>query len=86
METIYLPHLSTYPIYAGLFDDVQNASFLREQLLQGNTDFEYALLDASMVCFFKHVDVVSANDYRYCLESMHLLLVIVQLVTCPTIV
>lgn len=49
IETITLPHLQHYPLYVALFKDVQNAPFLRKQLLEGNTDFEYAFLDASMV-------------------------------------
>lgn len=49
LETIILPHLEQYPIYAALFEDVENAQFLRDQLLQGNSAFEYAFLDASMV-------------------------------------
>lgn len=49
MEKIQLPHLERYVIYAAIFRDVQNASFLRDQLLEGNIDFEYAFIDASMV-------------------------------------
>ncbi|KAF4552676.1 EKC/KEOPS complex subunit cgi121-like protein [Elsinoe fawcettii] len=54
-ETIILPHLEQYPIHAFLFEDVENASFLRDQLLQGNTDFEYTFLDASMVSSRDHL-------------------------------
>jgi len=49
METIVLPHLQDYPLVVCLFKDVNNASFLRQQLLEGNTDFEYAFLDASVL-------------------------------------
>lgn len=49
IETIQLPHLADYPLYVALFKDVRNVPFLRQQLLEGNTDFEYAFLDASMV-------------------------------------
>ncbi|KAI4836038.1 CGI-121-domain-containing protein [Aureobasidium sp. EXF-8845] len=48
-ETIALPHLPQYPLCVGLFKNVKNASFLRQQLLAGNADFEYAFLDASVV-------------------------------------
>jgi EKC/KEOPS complex subunit CGI121/TPRKB len=46
---LQLPHLPEYSVHVSLFKDVKNAPFLRQQLLQGNSDFEYALLDASKV-------------------------------------
>ncbi|KAI5203212.1 hypothetical protein E4T42_01573 [Aureobasidium subglaciale] len=49
LETIALPHLPQYPLCVGLFKDVKNATFLRQQLLAGNADFEYAFLDASVI-------------------------------------
>ncbi|KAF2224880.1 kinase binding protein CGI-121-domain-containing protein [Elsinoe ampelina] len=55
LETIILPHLEQYPVYAALFENVENASFLRDQLLQGNTDFEYTFLDASMILSRDHL-------------------------------
>jgi len=55
METIHLPHLETHPLQVGLFKDCQNAPFLRQQLLEGNTDFEYAFLDASVLLSRAHV-------------------------------
>jgi hypothetical protein len=55
METITLPHLPDSPIQACLFKNVQNAAFLRQQLLEGNTDFEYAFLDASVLISRSHV-------------------------------
>lgn len=55
METISLPHLPHSPIQVGLFKNVQNAAFLRQQLLEGNTDFEYAFLDASVLVSRSHV-------------------------------
>jgi EKC/KEOPS complex subunit CGI121/TPRKB len=36
-------------VYVALYRDVQNAAFLRQQLLSGNKEFEYAFIDASMV-------------------------------------
>lgn len=51
LETINLPHLpSTLPVHVALYRNVQNATFLRQQLLEANSEFEYALIDASMVC------------------------------------
>jgi EKC/KEOPS complex subunit CGI121/TPRKB len=55
METITLPHLPNSPIQVCLFKNVQNAAFLRQQLLEGNTDFEYAFLDASVLVSRSHV-------------------------------
>lgn len=49
METVILPHLEHHPLHLVLFRDIQNAAFLRQQLLQGNTDFQYAFLDASVI-------------------------------------
>ncbi len=52
LETIHLPHLpSSLAVHAALYKDVQNTSELRQQLLSANPEFEYALIDASMVCF-----------------------------------
>ncbi|GIC84622.1 EKC/KEOPS complex subunit CGI121/TPRKB [Aspergillus udagawae] len=67
LETIHLPHLpSALPIHIALYRDVKNAPFLRQQLLSGNGDFEYAFIDASMV--FSRTHILSAifravNDY-----------------------
>jgi EKC/KEOPS complex subunit CGI121/TPRKB len=50
LETIRLPHLpSALPVHIALYRDVNNSPFLRQQLLSGNADFEYAFIDASMV-------------------------------------
>lgn len=51
LETINLPHLpAELPVFVALYRNVENAEFLRQQLLAGNTEYEYALIDASMVC------------------------------------
>lgn len=55
MESITLPHLWDHPLRIQLFESVTNAAFLREQLLQGNTDFEYAFLDARVLLSSRHV-------------------------------
>ncbi|KAH7001090.1 protein CGI121 [Ilyonectria destructans] len=50
LETITLEHLpSSYKVHAVLFRDVKNAPFLHQQLLARNGDFEYGLVDASIV-------------------------------------
>ena len=50
MEQINLAHMPPeLVLYAAYFSGLDNASFLREQLLAGNAEFEYAFIDASMV-------------------------------------
>lgn len=50
LQTLHLAHLPPdLAVHVALYTDLQNASFLRDQLLQGNPDFEYALIDASVV-------------------------------------
>jgi EKC/KEOPS complex subunit CGI121/TPRKB len=49
LETISLPHLPSLPIHVALYRDIQNAAFLKAQLLAGQKEFEYAFIDASMV-------------------------------------
>ncbi|KAE8133068.1 kinase binding protein CGI-121-domain-containing protein [Aspergillus pseudotamarii] len=67
LETINLPHLpSTMPVHVAIYRDVQNAPFLRQQLISGNSDFEYAFIDASMVLSRAHVSSAifrAVNDY-----------------------
>ena len=36
--------------HVALYKNVKNAPFLQQQLLQGNSDFEYAFIDATTVC------------------------------------
>lgn len=50
LETIQLSHVpKDYPVHVALYRDLNNAKFLREQLISGNAEFEYAFIDASMV-------------------------------------
>ena len=35
--------------HVALFEEVENAAYLHQQLLQGNPEFEYALIDAACV-------------------------------------
>lgn len=55
METLALPHFPNHTLVLALFKNVDNASFLREQLLAGNTAFEYAFLDASVLLSRSHI-------------------------------
>jgi hypothetical protein len=51
LETVHLAHLpDNLAVHIALYKDLKNASFLREQLIGGNSEFEYAFIDASMVC------------------------------------
>ena len=50
LQTLHLAHLPPdLAVHVTLYTEVQNAPYLRDQLLQGNQDFEYALIDASVV-------------------------------------
>ena len=50
LSTLKLAHLpSDLWVHAALFKDLRNAQYLRNQLLSGNSDFEYAFIDASKV-------------------------------------
>jgi EKC/KEOPS complex subunit CGI121/TPRKB len=55
LQEIRLPHLPPgLPIYVALYRSVGNAAFLKEQLLAGNTDFEYAFIDATIILSTTH--------------------------------
>ena len=53
MNTVSTFHISHLPVdlavYITLYKHLKNASFLRQQLLDGNSDFEYAFIDATSV-------------------------------------
>lgn len=50
LKMLHLAHLpSDLAVYIALFQNLENAAFLRQQLLDGNADFEYALIDANVV-------------------------------------
>jgi hypothetical protein len=50
LQTVQLEHLPpTHAIHISLYRNVTNAAFLQQQLLAGNTDFEYAFIDAGVV-------------------------------------
>lgn len=53
VETVTLDHLpARYTVHLALMRNVRNPAFLHSQLLARNSDFEYALVDASVVLFF----------------------------------
>ena len=50
ITTIHLAHLPPeIAVHVVLVHDLKNATYLRQQLLDGNPAFEYALLDATTV-------------------------------------
>ncbi|KAI1119050.1 kinase binding protein CGI-121-domain-containing protein [Nemania sp. NC0429] len=50
LETLHLEHVpETHSVHVAVFRDVANAAFLHQQLLARNSEFEYALIDASVV-------------------------------------
>ncbi|KAK4943381.1 hypothetical protein LTR10_017055 [Elasticomyces elasticus] len=67
VQTIHLSHMPPeLALFVALYTDVENASFLKDQLLAGNADFEYAFIDASMVLSTTHVLAATfraMNDY-----------------------
>jgi len=66
-EQIHLAHMPPdLAVYLAYYQDVKNASFLRDQLLAGNAQFEYAFIDARMVVSKTHVLAATfraLNDY-----------------------
>ena len=53
LHTLHLAHLPpSLEVHVGLFKRVTNATFLRQQLLDGNREFEYAFIDANVVSGF----------------------------------
>jgi EKC/KEOPS complex subunit CGI121/TPRKB len=50
LETVHLSHVpENIPVHVALYKDLKNASSLREQLISGNGEFQYAFVDASTV-------------------------------------
>ena len=68
MEIVQLPHLQNHPLQIALFKNVKNASFLRQQLLEGNSEYGYAFLDASVLLSRHHV---FAACFRAINDSVH---------------
>ncbi|MCJ1287705.1 hypothetical protein MMC26_007057 [Xylographa opegraphella] len=56
LTTLHLAHLPPdLAVHIAFCRELQNAAFLRQQLLAGNMDFEYALLDASSILSPTHL-------------------------------
>ncbi|KAL7270174.1 hypothetical protein RUND412_007125 [Rhizina undulata] len=55
VKSLQLEHIpAPHTVHIALFKDVRNASFLRDQLLAGNAEFEYAFIDASTIISTVH--------------------------------
>ncbi|GAM38300.1 hypothetical protein TCE0_033f08915 [Talaromyces pinophilus] len=67
LETVHLSHVpENIPLYIALYKDLKNASFLREQLITGNAEFQYAFIDASTILSRQHIFAAvfrAINDY-----------------------
>ncbi|KAL2371680.1 hypothetical protein RJ035_005433 [Blastomyces gilchristii] len=68
VQTIQLFHVpSNCPVHIALYRDLENASFLREQLFSGNTEFEYAFIDAATILSTTHLLAAvfrAVNDHQ----------------------
>lgn len=50
VQTLRLEHVPhPHEVHVVAFNDVANGAFLRDQLLSGNPEFEYAFVDSSVV-------------------------------------
>lgn len=69
LQTIHLSHMPPeLALHVALYANVKNAAFLRQQLLDGNADFEYAFIDASMILSRTHILAAAfraLNDYLH---------------------
>ncbi|KAL6253404.1 hypothetical protein RBB50_001128 [Rhinocladiella similis] len=67
VQTIHLAHMPPeLALFVSLYTDVENASILKQQLLAGNAEFEYAFIDANMILSTTHILAAAfraMNDY-----------------------
>ncbi|EON68462.1 hypothetical protein W97_07672 [Coniosporium apollinis CBS 100218] len=68
VHTFHLSHLPSHPVHVCLFKGVENTPFLRQQLLAGNSEFEYAFVDATTILSPTHL--LSAV-YRAIVDSLN---------------
>ncbi|TGO24741.1 hypothetical protein BPAE_0096g00470 [Botrytis paeoniae] len=70
LQTIPLEHLpESHTLHIALYRNLANASFLHQQLLTGNTDFEYAFIDASVVLSKLHILAAAYRAINDALEE-----------------
>ncbi len=59
LQTLQLAHLPPdLLVHVALYQDLRNAPFLRQQLLNGNSEYEYAFIDASVVSKYSNRDLL----------------------------
>ncbi|KAL2063654.1 hypothetical protein VTL71DRAFT_5459 [Oculimacula yallundae] len=69
-QTLHLEHLPpAYDLHIALYHNVTNVKFLKEQLLAGNTDFEYAMIDTSVILSRIHVLAAAHRAVNDLLEN-----------------
>ncbi|KAF7943895.1 uncharacterized protein EAE97_005965 [Botrytis byssoidea] len=70
LQTIPLEHLpESHTLHIALYRNITNASFLHQQLLTGNTDFEYAFIDATVVLSKLHILAAAYRAINDALEE-----------------
>jgi len=56
LKTIHLAHMPPeLALHVALYREVKNAPFLKQRLLEGNTEYEYAFIDATTILSTTHV-------------------------------
>lgn len=75
LQTFHLSHLPPeLAVHVALYQGLQNATFLRQQLLDGNPAFEYALIDAGVVRLLRFLDlslVQAKASMLMCIDSVN---------------
>ena len=70
LTTLHLAHLPPdLAVHIALCRELQNAAFLRAQLLAGNAEFEYALLDAGSVGVVFSSSSSSSSFFSFLLQA-----------------
>ncbi|KAL8960576.1 MAG: hypothetical protein Q9193_002742 [Seirophora villosa] len=69
-NTVHIAHLpEDLQVYIYLYEEVKNATFLQQQLLQGNSAFEYAFIDASIIAeSFRRFGISPATTSLYAIK------------------
>jgi len=69
VERIQIAHIpDDLPLYIACFKDVKNASFLKQQLLAGNQEYNYSFIDAATILSRQHL---LAAAFRALTDHVH---------------